>query len=158
MSRAYLSGEHQQLEWVGGSLMTVLLDSEATEGNLFLARTQLKAGDAAPIHVHSAEDEMFVMLSGRGVFFCGDDELVAEEGAVVYLPRDIPHGYQCQTDVDLLTMCTPAGIERFFRAAGHDVAMPKPAGWELTPATMAAAAGAVGLQIVGPPKVAKHGE
>jgi mannose-6-phosphate isomerase-like protein (cupin superfamily) len=154
VSRAYLSGDHQQLEWVGGSVMEVLLDSEATEGSLFLARTRLKAGDAAPVHMHTAEDEMFLILSGRGVFFYGDDELLAEEGSVVYLPRNVPHGYHFLTDVDLLTFCTPAGAEQFFRTAGHDLATPKPADWQLTPATMAAAAAATGLQILGPPRKA----
>lgn len=151
MSREYLAGHHQQLEWVGGSVMQVLLDSAATEGQLFLARTRLKAGDAAPIHLHTQEDEMFLLLSGRGMFWYGDEQLVAEEGAVVYLPRNVPHGYHFLADTDLLTFCTPAGIEGFFRAAGHDLSTPKPDGWELTPATMAAAAASVGLQILGPP-------
>ena len=152
MSNFYLAEQHQQLEWIGGSRMEVLLDSPATEGQLFLARSKLRAGDAAPVHLHTNEDEMFLLLSGRGVFWFGDEEFEAGEGAVVYLPRNVPHGYHFVTDVDLLTFCTPAGIEAFFRAAGHDLATPKPAGWQLTPATMAPAAGAVGMTILGPPR------
>ncbi len=153
MSRAYLSAQHQQIEWRGGGVLQLLLDSEATEGNVMLARQSLRAGDATPIHLHTREDEMFVLLSGRGVFWYGDDELLAEEGSVIYLPRNVAHGYHCLTDMDLLTLCTPAGLETFFRSAGHDLATPKPARWEYTAAGMGAAAEAAGVEILGPPRL-----
>ena len=57
-------------------------------------------------------------------------------------------------EVDLLTLCVPSGIERFFRAAGWDRAKPKPEDWQLTPETMAAAAALVGQRIIGPPLAA----
>jgi hypothetical protein len=41
---------------------------------------------------------------------------------------------------DVITLCTPAAVERFFRAAGWDLSKPKPPEWEITPATLAAAA------------------
>jgi hypothetical protein len=54
----------------------------------------------------------------------------------------------------MLAVCTPAGTENFFRAAGWDLSRPKPDGWEITPATMAAAAAATGQTILGPPLTA----
>jgi hypothetical protein len=51
----------------------------------------------------------------------------------------------------MLTICTPVGAEKFFRAAGQDMAVPKPEGWTITPATLAAAAATTGLQILRPP-------
>jgi hypothetical protein len=53
--------------------------------------------------------------------------------------------------VDLLTLCVPSGIEGFLRAAGRDLAQPRSQDWELTPASMAAAAAAFGQRIIGPP-------
>jgi hypothetical protein len=54
--------------------------------------------------------------------------------------------------VDLLTLCTPGGAEKFFRAAGHDLRDPKPDNWALTPAAMAQAAAIAGQTFLGPPK------
>jgi len=43
----------------------VLLDSAATDGQLMVTSTSLADGDAAPLHVHACEDEMFVVLDGE---------------------------------------------------------------------------------------------
>jgi quercetin dioxygenase-like cupin family protein len=147
------AADQQQLEWLGGGIMTVLFDAQSTGGQLTVLRTRLRRGDAAPLHVHSKEDEMFVLLQGSGVFWVGEDRFEVGEGGVVFLPRTLPHAYRFTSETaDVLTLCTPAGIEGFFRMAGHDVRLPKPAGWVLTPATMAAALSAHGGRVIGPPK------
>jgi quercetin dioxygenase-like cupin family protein len=154
MSLAYMAGEHQQIEWLGGSVVELLLDTEATEGKLFMARSRLVAGDASPIHLHTMEDEIFLLLDGSAVFWFGEERYEVEPGGVVYLPRDVPHGYRITADADMITICTPAGAEKFFRAAGHDSATTKPPGWALTPVSLAAAAESTGVRIVGPPRMA----
>jgi quercetin dioxygenase-like cupin family protein len=154
MSVPYLAkaAEHQQLEWIGGGVMRVLFDADATDGQLTVLRSRLTKGAAAPVHVHSAEDEMFVLLKGDGVFWAGDQRYELSDGGVVFLPRNLPHAYLFTSEeVDLLTLCVPSGIEGFFRSAGWDLAKPKPEGWQLSPASMAAAAVAVGQRIIGPP-------
>jgi hypothetical protein len=102
--------------------------------------------------VHSEEDEMFVMLKGKGIFWVGKDRYELSSRGVVFLPRNIPHAYRFTSEsVDLLTMCTPAGIEGFFRLAGWDLSRPKPEGWALTPESMRTAAVHYGQQILGAP-------
>jgi mannose-6-phosphate isomerase-like protein (cupin superfamily) len=154
MSLAYMAGTHQKIEWLGNSTMELLLDSESTEGQVFMSRTSLLAGDASPVHLHEREDEIFLVLEGSAIFWFGDERYDLQTGGVVYLPRNVAHAYRMTADTELLTICTPAGAERFFRAAGHDVSTPKPSDWELTPATLAAAAAATGVQILGPPRSA----
>jgi quercetin dioxygenase-like cupin family protein len=144
--------EHQQLEWIGGSTISVLLDGQNTGGQLTLLRTALRKGDASPVHVHGNEDEMFVVLKGSGIFWVGEDRYEVGDGGVVFLPREIPHAYRFTSDVDLLTLCTRAGIEGFFRAAGHYLSLPRPEGFAVTPGTAGAALAAHGGRIVGPPK------
>jgi quercetin dioxygenase-like cupin family protein len=154
MSIPYLAqqADHQQLEWMGGGIMRVLLDTQATAGQLTVLRSHLPGGSASPVHVHSAEDEMFVLLRGDAVFWAGPRRYELSEGGVAFLPRNLPHAYRFVSDeVDLLTLCVPSGIEGFFRTAGRDLAKPKPEGWQLTPQTMAAAAVAFGQRIIGPP-------
>lgn len=144
--------QQQELEWLGGSRMRVLLDADATAGALTAVATTLQSGDAAPVHVHSREDEVFVLLSGSAVVWSGDDRYEVGPGGVAFLPRDVPHTYRITSDdTRMLTLCTPGGLEGFFRTAGHDVSTAKPADWTIGPATLAPAAAAHGVTLLGPP-------
>ncbi|GAB7045596.1 cupin domain-containing protein [Catenuloplanes indicus] len=143
--------EHQELEWLGGGVMRVLLDGERTGGRLAMFRSQAPAGAASPAYVHAREDEIFVLLEGSAIFWIGDERYEADAGSVAFLPRGVPHAYRITEDADLFAVSTPAGLENFFRGAGHDLSMPRPEGFVVTPATMAAAAAANGQAILGPP-------
>jgi hypothetical protein len=69
-------------------------------------------------------------------------------------PRAEAGGGKALHYIDLITLCAPAGIERFFREAGWDLSKPKPRDWEITPAILAAAAELEGQRIIGPPLAA----
>ena len=157
MSIPYLAGagEHEQLEWLGGGVMRILLDGEKTDGQLTVLRSAAASGSASPVHVHAREDEIIVLLRGSGIFWAGDRRYELSEGGVAFLPRNVPHAYRFTSEtVDMLAVCTPAGAEEFFRTAGWDLSRPKPDGWEITPASMGAAADATGQTILGPPLAA----
>jgi hypothetical protein len=77
------------------------------------------------------------------------------DGGVAVLPRDVPHAYRLTSPaVDMLVVCTPSGMEDFFRVVGWDLSRPRPDGWEITPGSMAAAGAAAGQTILGPPLAA----
>lgn len=157
MSIPYIAqaGEHERLEWLGGGVMRILLDAEKTDGQAALIRSDATGGSASPVHVHDDEDEVIVLLSGSGVFWAGDQRYELSDGGVAFLPRKVPHAYRfTSTAVDMLAICLPAGAETFFRTAGWDLSRPKPEGWQLTPAALAAAAAATGQTILGPPLAA----
>lgn len=146
------SVEHQQLSWIGGSTLSVLLDSSATGGSLMVMSSELSAGDAAPLHQHSREDEVFLLQTGSAVVWVGDERFEVGPGGVAYLPRNVPHTYRITSDhTRMLTLCTPAGLEGFFREAGHDLATPVPEGFAITPTQMGPAAAAHGVTLLGPP-------
>jgi quercetin dioxygenase-like cupin family protein len=154
MSLGYVAqaADHQQLEWIGGHTLEILLDGKATAGQVMVVRSQLTAGSASPLHLHRNEDEMFVLLRGEGVFWLGDERHEVGEGGCVFLPRDIPHAYHFTSpEVDLLTVCTPSGMEEFFRGAGRDLRSPRPDGWEITMPALIEAAKIGGQEILGPP-------
>ncbi len=154
MSLAYIaqSSEHQQLEWIDGATLSILLDGDATNGQVTVVRSRLGEGAASPLHLHRNEDEMFVVLRGAGLFWVGDERHEVGEGGSVFLPRDVPHAYRFLTpDVDLLTICTPSGMEDFFRGAGRDLRSARPEDWAVTMGSLAAAAEAGGQEIIGPP-------
>jgi quercetin dioxygenase-like cupin family protein len=158
MTQPYVAQQvdHQQLEWIGGSTLSVLLDAGTTGGQLTMMTSDLTKGDGAPVHVHSAEDELMLIIEGAGTFWVGNDRHRVGEGGVVWLPRGLPHTYRIDSPTArMLTVCTPGGLEGFFRQAGRDRATPKPDGWVLTPQTMGAALAAHGGTILGPPKGAE---
>jgi quercetin dioxygenase-like cupin family protein len=131
--------------------MRIMIDGQKTGGQLTMMRTSAQGGTASPVHVHHSEDEIIVLLQGSGIFWVGDQRWELSEGGILFLPRNVPHAYRLTSPtVDLLTVCTPAGCEDFFRAAGWGLSRPRPDGWEITPASMAAAAAATRQTILGP--------
>lgn len=56
MSLPYLAqaAEHEQLQWIGGGIMRIMLDSEKTDGQLTMFRSAAPGGTAAPVHVLTA--------------------------------------------------------------------------------------------------------
>jgi quercetin dioxygenase-like cupin family protein len=153
MSMAYLAQpeQQQQLEWLDGGTLAMLLDGNATDGQLMIGRFDVAEGEAPPYHTHTREDEVFLLLKGTALVWCDDQEYELAEGGVVYLPRNIPHGYRITSKkADLLMINTPAGIEGMFRATGRDKSTPRPPGFEVKPDP--ALAGTYGNVIVGPPR------
>lgn len=155
MSIPYLAerGQQQRLEWLDGGTFAVLLDSAATDGQLTVGRFDVTKGEAPPFHMHTREDEVFLLIKGTALLWVGDEERQLSEGAIAYLPRNIPHGYRVTSDTaDLLMIATPGGLEGMFRQAGRDRSTPRPPDFEISQEALAAAADAYGQIIVGPPR------
>ncbi|MFJ6893212.1 MULTISPECIES: cupin domain-containing protein [Streptomyces] len=155
MSMAFLAQREQQqtLEWLDGGTFSVLLDSEATDGQLTVGRFDVAKGEAPPFHMHTREDEIFMLIKGEALLWLGEERMELSEGGIVYLPRNIPHGYRITSDTaDLLMITTPGGIEGMFRQAGRDITTPRPKDFALTPDRLAEAAEKYGQILLGPPR------
>lgn len=153
VSALYLAqpADHQQLEWLAGSTLTMLLDSAATDGQLMMGRFSVARGEAPPFHKHLHEDEIFMLISGTALVWYDDAEYELAEGGVVFLPRGVGHAYRITSDTaDLLMINTPGGIEGMFRATGRDMSTPRPEGFEVQPDP--AAAERYGNVVLGPPR------
>lgn len=153
MSIAYIAQpeQQQQLEWLGGGTLAMLLDGNATDGQLMIGRFDVAEGEAPPYHQHTHEDEVFLLIKGTALVWCDDQEYELAEGGVVFLPKGIPHGYRITSKTaDLLMINTPAGIEGMFRETGRDKSTPRPPGFQVTP--VPGIAEKYGNIIVGPPR------
>ncbi|WP_269859653.1 cupin domain-containing protein [Streptomyces sp. RPT161] len=152
---AYLAQpeEQQKLEWLDGGQFAVLLDSTATDGQLTVGRFSVARGEAPPYHMHTREDEIFMLVKGTALLWSDDQEMELSEGGIVYLPKNVPHGYRITSDTaDLLMICTPGGIEGMFRHVGRDMSTARPDGFEISKERMAEAADMYGQIILGPPR------
>ena len=73
-------------------------------------------GLAAPVHIHTREDEFSFVLEGRWGFRLGSEVVYAEPGDLVYKPRHVWHTFWNATDrpARLLEIISPAGFEQLF--------------------------------------------
>ncbi|MER7789421.1 cupin domain-containing protein [Streptomyces sp. NPDC097640] len=155
MTMAYLAQPDQQqtLEWLDGGTFSVLLDSQATNGQLTVGRFAVNKGEAPPFHMHTREDEILMLIKGAALLWLGEEQMELSEGGIVYLPRNIPHGYRITSDTaDLLMIATPGGIEGMFRQAGRDISTPRPDDFTIQPEKLAEAANRYGQVLLGPPR------
>ncbi len=155
MSMAYLAQpeQQQQLEWLDGGTLAILLDGQATNGQLMVGRFDVSEGEAPPYHRHTHEDEVFMLIKGTALVWSDDEEMELSEGGIVYLPKNIPHAYRITSKrADLLMINTPAGIEGMFRYAGRDKSASRPDGFEIPAERLAEASERFGNVILGPPR------
>jgi quercetin dioxygenase-like cupin family protein len=102
-----------------GTLWRVLATGETTGGVVGAIDEHVAHGLAAPMHLHENCDELFYVLEGELTFFVGDQRIEASEGAFVYLPRLVPHGFKCNTkDARVFNFVTPAGFEQLILDKG----------------------------------------
>lgn len=92
-----------------------LIDSEHTDARFSLVEHLLAPRSiAAPMHVHTLEDEFSFVLEGRVSLRLGDDEYVAEVGDLVFKPRGQWHTFWNAEDepARLLELISPGGSSR----------------------------------------------
>jgi len=72
---------------------------------------------AAPLHLHTREDEYSFVLQGRMGALLGDDVVEAGPGDLVHKPRNQWHTFWNAGDEPcrILEIISPAGFEQFFR-------------------------------------------
>ena len=72
---------------------------------------------AAPIHLHTREDEYSFVLQGRMGALLGDEVVEAGPGDLVFKPRNQWHTFWNAGDEPcrILEIISPAGFERFFQ-------------------------------------------
>ena len=115
--------------WFFGELATILVAGEQTAERFAIVEHRSPQGMSPPWHVQPDDDETFHVIDGEISFWASDPSkplCVARPGSVVCVPRGIPHSFRIESDqAHFLTFHTPAGHERFYRAAG-DTAPERP--------------------------------
>jgi quercetin dioxygenase-like cupin family protein len=142
-----------EARWYGDHLFEFLVPSEATGGRLSVFRATLRQGFSPPRHVHTREDEVFVVLDGDVAFDL--DGRLAGPGTSVFMPRGIPHTFRVQSDVaHLLGVISPGAFEALFRTLSVPAqrrALPPRGTVALDLAAVMAEQARLGTEVVGPP-------
>ena len=105
---------------VAGDRVAILLGGADTNQQYTVMEALLPPGGGPPRHLHHREDETFLVLDGEVTFYVGDTVTVLKRGGFIFAPRGIPHHFRNTgvTEATLLETAFPAGVERFFAAAG----------------------------------------
>lgn len=110
------------IEWLGVTYRTIMTP-EQSGGAMSIVDSWSPAGSGPPRHIHHAEDETFVILSGTCRIWIEGEELLAGPGQTVFIARGKEHTFKVVGDEGSrhLVILTPGGFEGFFAdmAAGQ---------------------------------------
>jgi quercetin dioxygenase-like cupin family protein len=109
-----------------GDILSVLLNGEQTGNTLTVMFDVTPPGGGPPLHVHSREDELFLVVEGRISYFAEGQWTEIGVGGAVYLPRGVVHCYRNvgTTSSKHWILTTPSGFEHFFAASAAEFAKP----------------------------------
>lgn len=117
-----------------------------TQGRLAIVEHTLPVGMlGAPVHRHSREDELSIVVSGTLGAWLDGEEQTAEAGAYVWKPRGQWHTFwnAGSTPLRFIEVLMPGGFESYFQQLSQLFQ----AGSCPTPAAMGAIAGEFGLDV-----------
>lgn len=109
-----------------GALINIKVDRISVPYTTMLVATQKLAASGIPVHLHTFEDEIIYVVSGRGTALVGPDrqEVPLESGSILYIPTGEWHGVRnadAQSRMEILLVTTPVtdgGLGDYFRNAG----------------------------------------
>ena len=141
--------------WYGDGLFEFLIPSEATGGLLTVFRATMPEGFSPPRHVHTREDEVFVVEDGELRFDIAGRAVAAGPGTSVFMPRGVPHTFRVDgPSARVLGIMTPGGFESLFRELGVPAArrtLPDPGIVPFDVARVMVEQQRRGTEVVGPP-------
>ena len=116
---------------VVGDIYRFLATSEETDGKYAMWEAIVPPGGGPPPHIHSREEEGFVVLEGEIAFQVGDKRIVANAGTFANIPVGTPHSFKNESDqpAKMIITVAPAGLEQMF----FEVSLPLEQGVTIAP-------------------------
>jgi quercetin dioxygenase-like cupin family protein len=93
----------------------IVLDGDATGGELALMTLRMPAGAGAPPHRHTLESETLVIREGILAVEVEGEQQELGPGAAVHLRRGVLHSFVSEGGAVVDVLVVPAGLEEFFR-------------------------------------------
>lgn len=109
-----------------GNVLTVMLGGEQTGDSVAVTLEWTPPGGGPPLHVHSREDELFLVVEGQISYFANGAWTEVGVGGVAYLPKGAAHCYRNlgRSPSRHWIITLPSGFERFFAACAEEFARP----------------------------------
>jgi quercetin dioxygenase-like cupin family protein len=140
--------------WFLDDLAYVRVDGEQTGEAFSVVELVGRRGDMPPVHADNRNDETVYVAAGEMTLFVGDRQIALGEGGAGIAPRGVPHAYRVESEqARWLVISSPAGFERFLRAASRPAPadeLPSP-GRADDPEAVVRLAAEYGIEVHGPP-------
>jgi quercetin dioxygenase-like cupin family protein len=116
----------KNLHFPGGDVASIMLSGEQTGGALAVVAGTQAPDSGPPLHIHSKEDELFLIVGGNYSFFTNERWVEVDAGGAVYLPNGIAHRYRNigTTTGRHWVIMTPSGWELFMTQYANELANP----------------------------------
>jgi quercetin dioxygenase-like cupin family protein len=141
--------------WYADGLFEFHVPSELTGGAMSVFRATCPEGFGPPRHIHTREDEVFLVLDGDVTFEVAGRRQLAGPGTSVWMPRGVPHAFRIESEIaTMLGVIAPGHFEGLFRVLGVPAlerAMPPAGAAPLDLTAVMAEQRARGTEVVGPP-------
>ena len=99
-----------------GCIYNFRVSSRESEHPIVVADFEALPGFEPPRHMHTTEDEVFMIKEGSVTFFIADEIIEAGPGDTIYLPINVPHHFRITSKVVKGTLVlAPGEKEDFFR-------------------------------------------
>ena len=144
--------------WFGGGLVTFKVTSAQSGGALCLFEHAASRGKTTPLHMHPDSDETVYVLDGELLLHIDGVDYTAGPGAVVCVPRGIPHAFLVTSELARSLWVVTPGVtmEAFYRQAGDAAPSRTLPPAKIDIARLLAAGEATGaMKVLGPPPFPK---
>ncbi len=117
--------EEASLPHIGlvGDTYTITVTGAATAGRFCVIDMHIPPGGGPPLHRHHFE-ETFILLEGEIEATFRGKKTTVKAGDTVNIPANAPHRFHniSSNATRLLCICSPAGLDEFFKEVGTPVA------------------------------------
>ena len=96
-----------------------ILSASQIANDFLLVEAEVDPGGGPPRHLHTREDETFIIQAGRFAIRVGEETVEAGPGDSLFAPRNVPHVWRCISEEPgrMLDLVTPGtNFEAFARA------------------------------------------
>ncbi|HWL10633.1 MAG TPA: cupin domain-containing protein [Planctomicrobium sp.] len=117
------SGEGPRIGVVGDTYR-FLATGEETDGKYATVDALVPPGGGPPPHIHTREEESFLVLEGEITFQLGEERIVAGAGTFLNMPVGSLHCFKNESTkiARMLISIAPAGLEQMFFEVGQPLA------------------------------------
>src|SRR5882672_11869069 len=121
-AQVHFTPDQERGQWLHvtpGERFKIRVSSAQTMGAYSVIEIVADPGNGVPLHIHSKEDEHFIVVEGTLDIANGDRRWDAPAGASVTVRRGVPHAWSNPSDTPLrmLVIFSPGQIDGLFRAS-----------------------------------------